>query len=961
MFLKKILYRSFVLLFLFWVQQYAYAQKKVTTFANALFKKYADTNAVFDRINKPYCIAVWPQVTPASVKLVRQLDDQTAIIEVNDLILFDSLSQNITIATATDSWKLSPALEKAGEKNSNSVQSYILVGRDVDALLHALQKIQPAITILFVHRPSNAVIVKCSPRHLREQLLLLHQIIFIDLLETPHTETGIIGYNRSFHGLSAVDYLIPAANGKNIVIGVKEQKMQDADLDIYKRVLPSPIAAGTTDNHATVIASIIGGSGNSFYDGRGIANGCRFFSSSFANLFADDAAILNTNKVSVQNNSYGTVIQQFYGAEALSYDLHAWENSHRVQVFSSGNRGASAASDGKYANIPGYANLTGNFKMAKNVITVGAIDNKGNIPIESSAGPLYDGRLAPQLIALGPNGTSDAAAVVSGTIAVVQQVYADSNNQILPPASLTKAILYNTAEDVYLPGIDYKTGFGLLNSYAAIKAIQQKRYSSGSVTLGQVWTQAIQVPARVAQLRLTLVWTDTASMVNNNKALVNDLDLELVEQSSGRTYQPWGLNTFPHIDSLKKAAVRKRDSLNTAEQVSIEFPVEGAYQITVKGTAIKSANLPFHVAYQIDTLNSFLFLSPQHASDVNREENINLDIKWQTFVADTNQTGSLYISYNMGNNWQLVQPAIKLHTNQYLWRIKDTSSTAQFKMETPFGTFFSAGFVISPVTRPVVDFYCTDSLRISWKQHVYASSYKIFGLTTDSAYLQPLLAVSDTFVTLYRRQYPQVVFAVEPILNNKLPSARSIAFDVNFQGVQCFYKTLNYNLLEENQLELLLELSAPAYADSVFFEQVTGNGQLLKTYDGSKVLPGQFFYRQLVSQPEGGTIYLRARVLLKTGQYVYTDIISLLSSGRKMILFYPNPANRNNTLNYILRQGIPASVSLQFFDTSGRLLKSYASIPNKIEISTMPRGIVIYRLLSSNNKIVEIGKLNIWK
>ena len=243
------------------------------------------------------------------------------------------------------------------------------------------------------------------------------------------SEISIIGYNRSFHGINAVDYSLPGANGKNIVAGVKEQKMDEADIDLYKRVLHSAIASPNVTNHATVISTIIGGAGNSFYDGRGIANGCRFFPSSFDNLFADDAVVLNANKVTVQNHSYGTVIQQFYGAEAVSYDVHSWLNKNFVHVFSAGNRGASFATDGKYANIAGYANLTGNFKMAKNIITVGAIDNKGNIPAESSAGPVYDGRLAPQLIALGPNGTSDAAAVVTGTIAVMQQVFADSNSQ----------------------------------------------------------------------------------------------------------------------------------------------------------------------------------------------------------------------------------------------------------------------------------------------------------------------------------------------------------------------------------------------------------------------------------------------------------------------------------------------------------------------------------------------------
>jgi hypothetical protein len=194
-----------------------------------------------------------------------------------------------------------------------------------------------------------------------------------------------------------------------------------------------PIAALPLRNHATVIASIIGGAGNSFYDGRGIAWGCKFFPSSFSNLFADDAAVIYANEVTVQNHSYGTIIQQFYGAEAVSYDVLTWLNKNYVPVVSAGNQGETFAQEGRYANLPGYANLTGNFKMAKNVIAVAAIDNQENIPPQSSAGPTYDGRIAPQLTALGPNGTSDAAAIVSGTIAVLQQVYADSNNSALPP------------------------------------------------------------------------------------------------------------------------------------------------------------------------------------------------------------------------------------------------------------------------------------------------------------------------------------------------------------------------------------------------------------------------------------------------------------------------------------------------------------------------------------------------
>jgi hypothetical protein len=198
-----------------------------------------------------------------------------------------------------------------------------------------------------------------------KHLLPMKEVTFIDIREEPHDEAKIIGYDRSFDGINAVDYAIPAQMGATSLPGVKEQRMQEDDLDLYRRVLPSTIAAANVTDHATVISSIIGGSGNRFYDGRGIANACRFFPSTFSNLFADDSTVLNANHVSVQNHSYGTVIQQFYGAEAVSYDEQAWYNKKIIHVFSAGNEGTSAATDGQYANIAGFANLTGNFQNGK--------------------------------------------------------------------------------------------------------------------------------------------------------------------------------------------------------------------------------------------------------------------------------------------------------------------------------------------------------------------------------------------------------------------------------------------------------------------------------------------------------------------------------------------------------------------------------------------------------------------
>jgi hypothetical protein len=849
--------------------------------------------------------------------------------------------------------KLSPSL-KTLVANA-TIEKYIVVAKDINQLVNHLNTVDKSITVLQKNELANAIVIKTTGKIISELILPIPTVLFIDKYIEPKTEIGIIGYNRSLHGINTLDYLLPNANGKNITIGIKENNMESNDLDIYKRILPSTLASTRIENHATVIASIIGGAGNSFYDGRGIANAGNFFSSSFANLFADDAAILAAKNVSVQNHSYGTVPQQFYGAEAVSYDAATWNNKNILHIFSVGNKGTEATTTGKYANITGFANSTGNFKMAKNIITVGAINTDGSIAAESSSGPAYDGRVMPQITALGPNGTSDAAAIVSGTIAVMQQVYKDSNAQALPPASLIKAILYTTADDIYNKGIDYKTGYGLVNAYSAVKHLQQKKFDGSTIQQNQTWTKTIAVTANAAQLKVTLAWSDSTAAINNNKALLNNLDVEVRDINTNTIYLPWVLSTAANADSLKKVAVRKKDTLNTAEQVTIDLPTAGNYEIKVIGTNITNTVVPFNIAYSVDTLNTFQFISPQHASDINIAENPTLDIKWRTFVADTNQTGSLYISYNQGLNWNLISQQ-KIYTNKYSWPIKDTSSTALFKMQTLFGDFISKEVIISRTIQPKLDFVCTDSFRLSWNKHMYANGYQIYSLT-DSAFLKPIKLVTDTFNVFTTASSPSVVYAVQPILSNNLPAARSVAIDINFQGTKCFYKTIYFELQNENIVKLIAEVSGNSYLDSIYFEKVTPQGVVIAQYAGQKVNLNTTLYNALVSNLNNGTTYFRAKIKLKSGAIVYTEIIQVLSSGKRKILFYPNPVVKNGILNLVLEQGVPINSGLQIFDSMGRLVFSKVLQSNTISINSLPAGILYYKLLDIDRNTIETGKI----
>jgi hypothetical protein len=83
----------------------------------------------------------------------------------------------------------------------------------------------------------------------------------------------------------------------------------------------------------------------------------------------------------------------------------------------------------------------------------------------------------------------------------------------------------------------------------------------------------------------------------------------------------------------------------------------------------------------------------------------------------------------------------------------------------------------------------------------------------------------------------------------------------------------------------------------------------------------------------------------------------VLTTGKRYILFYPNPTNRAAAINHLLQQGIGTDARLVFYDMTGRMIKNYPSIPDRIDLSLMPAGIILYKLFSNKNELLETGKL----
>ncbi|RZL11255.1 MAG: hypothetical protein EOO62_12485, partial [Hymenobacter sp.] len=484
------------------------------------------------------------------------------------LVMGLALASGAPVRAQVGASKMAPGVGQELRRGTGR-QAVRLRVRDAAAFRQWASQQVPAVQVVVSLTDATTFTVKNLSN---KQLATLASSPFVEFVDVPnrpaHDERLLSGADLTANGLRAVQRRYPALMGQGLAVSIKENPLDAADLDLRGRLLNTPAGTVIESVHASIMATLIAGGGNSGPAGEGAARQAGIASSSYANLLPDANADLTRLGVSVQNHSYGTGIENYYGLEAQGYDQQMRQLPYLLHIFSSGNAGTSASTSGPYQGLANVANLTGQFKMSKNSLAVGATDALGQVAALSSRGPAYDGRVKPELVAYGDAGSSDAAALGSGAALLVQQAYRDSQGGALPPASLVKAALINSADDVGRPEVDFVAGFGQLNALGAVRTMLETRFRTGSVTKGEEQTVSLSVPTGTRQLKITLAWTDPEAAANAAQALVNDLDLEVLGPNSTR-WLPWVLSAYPNLDSLAQPARRRADHLNTVEQVTI--------------------------------------------------------------------------------------------------------------------------------------------------------------------------------------------------------------------------------------------------------------------------------------------------------------------------------------------------------------------------------------------------------
>jgi hypothetical protein len=850
------------------------------------------------------------------------------------ILIFIIPIQGMSQLNALSARKFAPSLDRAFRSKAEKDSIEIVVSFSSPEVLELFNK---KVHIINNDDHFKTAVLKMLVADVRE-LSVNKGVLFLNTRNEPKEELTTGFLDKSTNKINLLQAEFPSVDGHSITTSIKEQKLDTSDIDFKGRYISSGLEASNSTNHASLMATIAAGGGNSTPAAKGVASGTAVTSVNFLNLLPEPDSFFKQKKVSIQNHSYGTIVENFYGPEAMSYDISANDNPSLLHVFSAGNSGLTTPADGIYKDIPSVANLTGNFKMAKNIITVASTDSFYHIETLSSKGPAYDGRVKPELVAFGQDGSSGAAALVSGTVAVLQQAYKSSHQDSLPSSELIKAILLNAADDVGPKGIDFKSGYGSLNGYQSLKTIYDQRYFQSSLANKQTRSFSINVPPGAGSIKLTLAWNDVAANINASKALVNDLDAILKFPATGETWLPWVLNSSPNIDSLNQLPVRQKDTLNNVEQISLDNPSPGLYTIEIRGSIISTPSQGFALAYQFDT-TKLKWSFPTHADNVLAgADNV---LRWST---KKSSGGSVDFSFN-GKDWFVADTIPDLSLGYLHWQAPDTLTTALLRLETTSGAVYvSDTFLISKPLQMKVGFNCTDSFLFYWNKEP-TNNYQIFAL--GDKYFQPLLDVADTFVILDKNKYPYQYFSVAPLYKNKA-GLKSAALNYSAQGTECYFQSF--------YLQNQTETTASFFAS---FGSLYG----IKSISLQKSNPGPFSTITTINNPgainflfhdsllnRGVSLY-RLQITLTKGQVLYSNVIPVYGFKDEQIIVYPNPSRQNSPINIITNQA--GRIEVKLYNGNGMLVRQMRldNVLNHVETFSLSKGIYFLEATTDEGNI----------
>ena len=768
------------------------------------------------------------------------------------------------------------------------------------------------------------------------QLAAAPGVEFVDVADRrAHEERRLSNSDLSVNAISTVHARFPGLTGQGLTASVKELPFDAGDIDLRGRVVNPGAFAKPYSDHATAMTTLLGGAGNSDPRGRGVARAVRLATSDFARLLPDDGTQLAQAGISVQNHSYGVAIENYYGLEAQAYDQQTQQLPQLLHVFSSGNVGSAASPSGTYQGIARFANISGQFKMSKNTLTVGATDPSGQVAALSSRGPAHDGRLKPELVAYGEGGSSEAAALVSGISILLQQQYRDQHAGTLPPTALVKAVLLNSADDLGSPEVDYGSGFGQADALGAVSTMRAGQFFGGSASQGADQVFRITVPAGQQQLKATLVWSDPAATANAAKALVNDLDLELVAQGTSQRWLPWALSTYPNADSLARPARRRADHVNNAEQITLTLPAAGTYELHVRGYAVPQGAQAFSLAYEVSP-PGLTWTYPTRPESLRPNTTATLRWQWSGPAAAIARLDYRPVGRA---GWRVLVPSVAVVGNRTTWAVPDTATLAQLRLVSGSSEFVSDTFAIVRAPAMQVGYACPEEALLQWVRIPGVAYYQVYQL--GATYLEPLAQTVDTALVLGRPQLPVLYYAVAPVVGGRVGQPGP-TINYTTQGTACYFRSFLPRRLVDETIRFDVVLGTVYHLKAATLERQRPDGRFEAVRTINPLTRTTFSFDD--QPPAAGRYLYRVRLDNVAGQQFYSDTEGAYLLRTGLAQAYPNPVTAGTPLQLVVNT--PGAATVQLYDLLGRFQREATvdGIINEIDTGSLRPGVYLLRV-----------------
>jgi len=883
--------------------------------------------------NKYYMVDITNQKEGLS-RISRRLNNDSAIVKGSQLN-FVNVNQNLTLLNNT--WKISSSLSRDNPLPTQ-IQLFsikIAQGTHWKTVLDDLE-----IKVIKHFANTNILLVETTYEIIKK-VIQNSAIEYVDKANrVASEESPLRQYNPSINRISTAKNRYPHLKG-SLVVSLKENSIIENDIDLLGKVTLDTNSSTEFTQHAKEMGTLIGGSGNSHKTGEGVALGASLICTNFSSLFAENATYYNGHFIKVQNHSYGTGIENFYGNESVSYDQITNDIPELVHVFSAGNAGSLAPEFGTYSGISSYANLTGDFKQSKNVLVIAALDSSMNHVGLTSSGPAYDGRLKPELAAFGGEGTSESAAIVSGAVVMLQNHFTNLNGY-MPTSSLIKSLLIAGANEADTPGIDFRTGYGSVNLNKSLQIIDANNYIEASLESNTTYSFNLNVPANTSELKVVVSWIDPPANPEDAFALVNDLDLSITSPLN-TIWLPWVLDSSPNTIALSSAPTRGKDHLNNVEMVSIKNPETGAFTVNISAAQLATNIQNFSVAFIVEPTNSFEWSFPTTTDYL--EAGTTPYFRWENTYAS--QSGNLFIKYGNGAWFPIGQPLVT--SEQFKYTLKDTTIYATLKMAISGIDYISDTFSISKPMRLSVENDCDSDFILSWNKLANTTSYVLYELQTNQ--LKPILTTADTLVTLDKSTYSGNFYAVQPIQANGLKSLQSFTIDVINRNQGCFLTNFLVFLDPDGFANIQMDVNVPYEINEItilktfhstenVLEQFSPGSETHFSIEDNDLTPGNYQYS--------------TQLLLNNGATIFSDTLTLFYTDDKTVIVYPNPVQADfvNILN-----AFPGG-KLQLINQQGQTIKYYdlVNMVEPIDLVGISKGVYVFRILFEE-KIVSSGKI----